>query len=271
MSSQRPGGGVNVRTLLYVQPAPLINLPDGFGVLWSAKSASKAVMFWFLTRLGLLEQALVYPEPGGPKPHNFREDVLSQTADYRRWRKTCDPATLKWLRIIRNPYSRAVSSYRHALSFGYEDNKIKTCLGLSVADRGLSFQEFLDYLLMVDIANCNNHHRQQWHPIESHVTPYKVVNLDKEDLLIALDTFDTEIGLPPVSPETREGMLISWQRESRRHHKRTERVDDCYARVFTRAEAKEALPGYSGFLNAETRSKIERIYVKDFAVYAGYL
>jgi hypothetical protein len=220
----------------------------------------------------MLEQARIYPQPGRPKPHEFRNRVLSESPDYKRWLMTCDPASLKWLRIIRHPYNRTVSSYRHALGKGYEDRKIEKCLRLSIPDRGLSFDEFLDYLLAIDVADCNNHHRQQWHPIEGYVTPYKVVNLDKETLLPALDAFDTEIGLTPVSPETREGMLAEWQRESRRHHKRLETANqDCTEIRFTRADAKGPWPGYEAFLDADARHKIERIYAKDFAAYADFL
>lgn len=267
--------------LLCMQPAPLIDPQAGFGVLWSAKVGSKAILSWFFCRIGQLEEARNYPEPGRPRVHQFRNRVLLESSEYKQWLKTCDPTKLKWLRIIRNPYTRAVSSYRHALGSrsGYEDRKIKEVLNLSVPDRGLSFQEFLDYLLAIDVASCNNHHRQQWHPIEAHVTPHKVVNLDKDSMLPALDAFEKEIGLQPVSPEAREKLLSSWEHEARRHHTRTEEVEDSASIVFTRQEAKprkgqkpeKTLPSYASFLNADTRRKIERIYAKDFDAYGDYL
>ena len=131
-------------TLLLHEPEPLVYPPAGFGVLWSAKSGSKAITYWFLCRQDLLEQAEAYPN----RPRKAVRDMAHQD----EWLASCDPLSLNWLRIIRNPYLRAVSSYRHALRHGYEDKRIERVMKFSIEDSGLSFSEFLDYLLRIDIS-----------------------------------------------------------------------------------------------------------------------
>jgi hypothetical protein len=265
-------GIVTLIELLKHAPEPLINPVEGFGVLWSAKSGSKAAKLWYFARVGLLGEAADYPEPGRPRPHQFQNEVVSNRPFYKEWLEKTDPSRLAWLRVIRDPYNRAISSYRHALRHGYEDSKIRHCLGLKIADRGLSFAEFLEYLLAIDIADCNLHHSQQWHMIEQCVALSKVVNLDKEQLLDALEVFERELGLAQLDPAIRERMLVEWGRDSRRYHKRLEAESGAHAETrFTREEAGDAWPGYEAFLSKDTRRKIERIYTKDFAAYADCL
>ena len=250
------------------EPRPLIHPPAGFGVLWSAKSGSKAITYWFLARQGLLEKADAYAN----KPHRFRSEVVRKMAHHKEWLASCDPRSLNWLRIIRDPYFRAVSSYRHALGHGYEDDQIEKVMSLSIEERGLSFSEFLDYLLRIDITTCNKHHAQQWHPIEEHVTLRKVINLDIESLAEALGAFEGEIGLEPLAPHLRAHMLKEWGHDSKRYQKRLEAESGAHAETrFTREEARGAWPGYEAFLSSDARRKIERIYTKDFAAYADFL
>ncbi len=203
----------SVSELLRHPPEPVINPVEGFGLLWSAKSGSKAAKFWYFARIGLLGEAADYPEPECPRPHQFQYEVVNNRPFYREWLENTDATELAWLRVIRDPYNRAISSYRHALRHGYENSRIKNVLGLKIADRGLSFAEFLDYLLAIDITACNKHHAQQWHPIEQHVALRQVINIDKEQLLDALEAFEKELGLTQLDPDIRERMLEEWGRE----------------------------------------------------------
>ena len=254
--------------LLQENPKPLIYPLEGFGLIWSAKSGSKALMFWFFCRVGLLDAARCYPEPDDPKVHQFRTQMIASDL-YRQWLATCDPKTLKWLRVIRNPYNRAVSSFKQVL-LGYEH--LAEGLRLSIAEQGLSFAEFLDYLLVSDIANSDAHLRQQWHPIEDHVSLYRVINLDKVSLLPALDQFESQLGLTPVKSEAREDLLAEWKRDSSRYQKSLKGSnEDCSVVRFRRRRPSEHFPSYEAFLNPATRRKIERIYAKDFAAYADFL
>ena len=100
----------------------------------------------------------------------------------------------------------------------------------------------------------------------------KVINLDKESLLPALDAFAADIGLPPMKEEMRAIMLADWEHELRRHHKARPVPDAGIANIrFSREQASGSWPDYQAFLTSETREKIERIYAKDFAAYAKFL
>jgi len=250
------------------RPPPLINRTERFGVLWSGKAGSMAVTFWFLARLGLLDAARQY----GRNPHNYRIDVLLKDPTYQAGVAACDPAALRWLRIIRSPYKRAVSSYRHVVRHGFDDAEIEKHLSISIPESGLSFQEFLDYLLAIDVVTCNVHYRQQWHPLEARVVPRRVVNIDEENLLAALDAFESDLGLPPLAPATRATLLAELERESTRHHKPLDMNDSVAETRFRRSDSEGNWPGYEMFLtNEAARRKIERIYAKDFAAYANFL
>jgi hypothetical protein len=257
-----------LKKLLLHEPRPLIHIPEGFGVFWSAKSASKAITYWFLSRQDLIEQAGNFPG----RPHRFRSEVARKMPHHNEWLAACDPLAMDWLRIIRNPYRRAVSSYRHALGHDYEDERLHQVMGISLADRGLAFDEFLDYLLMIDIAACNKHHAQQWHPLEAHVALRRVINLDKEDLLEGLETFEKVIGAKPLSPDAKRRMLEELARDSARYTKPLSCDPGVHvATRFTRAQALGSWPNYDAFLTSDTRRKIEQIYAKDFQAYAAFL
>jgi len=249
------------------RPPPLINRKEGFGVLWSGKAGSMAVTFWFFARLGLLDAARQY----GRNPHNYRIDVLLKDPTYQAGVATCDPAALSWLRIIRSPYNRAVSSYRHVVRHGFDDAGIEMQLGISIPESGLSFQEFLDYLLAIDIVGCNVHYRQQWHPLEARVALRRLVNIDEENLIAALDAFENDLGLPALAPETRAVLLAQLKAESARRHEPVD-TTDCVAETrFRRTDSDGNWPGYDRFLTTGARRKIEQIYAKDFAAYADFL
>jgi hypothetical protein len=259
--------------LLVHEPRPFLHLQEGFGVFWSAKSGSKAVSFWYFARMGLLREALDYSKRGQrPNPIRYYRLVLSENLPHKEWLSTRDPANLAWLRVIRDPYNRAVSSFRHLLRFGYESHRLERLLGLSLAGDGLSFAEFLTYLSMIDIASCNRHHSQQWHPLEEHVTLRKVVNIDKTDLLTELHAFEANIGQCPVESELESQMLQAWTEDSRRYHKRINAEPGVHATTrFKEADAVGAWPNYDAFLNDQTRRQIEEVYAKDFAAYAPFI
>ena len=114
------------------------------------------------------------------------------------------------------------------------------CLRLSIAEQGLSFAEFLDYLLVIDIANCDDHFRQQWHRIEEHVLLHRVINVNKESLLSALDEFERQLALTPVKPKEREDMLSQWRQTSSKYHS-LERPNHDFSAVRFRRRAEGAI------------------------------
>lgn len=246
------------------EPRPLL-LGDGrIGIIWSAKSACTTVLLWYLWHRDLLQAARAYDI----WPHRFRNEVLYSDEIYRGWADQADGDGWTWLRVIRDPYKRAVSSYRHALRHGYEDGNMSRRLQ-QPRDAGYSFDSFLDHLLTIDVATCNLHHRQQLHPAERLIAPSRVVNADKVDLMQSL----MEIGAALAPPrEPVEALHAAVAGIGGWHNTRPSPVDrDVSAVALTRSDAAGEWPDYACFLNNSTRAKIARIYALDLSRYAAFL
>ncbi len=244
------------------QPWLLIYPPGGIGLIWSPKSACTTALLWYLANAGFIEDAAAYD----PWPHNYRMNVLPELDVYKQWRTECDLDKLKWIRVMRDPSFRAVSSYRHALQYGFENTSIQEVLGLSVDGRGFSFSEFLDYLDKIDIATCNPHHAQQWHAAEARLAMTRVVNVDKEPLLEVLCDFSDP------GEQARKVLSAEVARIADLHHAhRVPSESDCSAIIFQASETTGDWPDYEAFLNHNTRNRIERIYRKDFEAYSLYI
>jgi hypothetical protein len=247
------------------EPRPLLFGPGRHGIIWSAKSACTTVLLWYLWQCDLLQAALFFNR----WPHHFR-NMLYRSKTYQAWASEVDPKTWSWLRVIRDPSARAVSSYRHALKFGYADEQMSKILGRAVDHHdGFSFELFLDFLSRINIAMCDIHHRLQFHPIEERAIVTRVINVDREDLVATL----REIDLGPEKPrEPFEALSSAIAQTSDFHHARRLKVDrDHSATRFTRADAWGEWPSAESFLNGTTREKIEAIYAKDFVRYADYI
>ena len=246
------------------EPRPLLLWPAKIGVIWSAKSACTTVLLWYLWHRNLLQVAHAYDS----WPHQFRNRMLYADEAYRTWASQMDVGSWSWLRVIRDPYNRAVSSYRHALANGYESQKMSRRLKRP-PEAGYSFEEFLDYLLRIDITICNLHHKQQCHPLEELVAPSRVINVDKVDLMQSLAEIDAGLATPQEPVEALHAAVAainSW------HHARSSSVDrDVSTVVLTQSDARGEWPPYSCFLNESTRAKIAKVYAVDISRYAAFL
>jgi len=246
------------------EPRPLLLSPAKIGVIWSAKSACTTVLLWYLWHRNLLQVAQAYDS----WPHQFRNRMLYADEAYRTLANQMDVGSWTWLRVIRDPYNRAVSSYRHALVNGYESQKMSRRLKRP-PEAGYSFEEFLDYLLRIDITICNLHHKQQFHPLEELVTPRRVINVDKVDLMQSLAEIDAGLETPQ---EPVEALRAAVAKINGWHKARPSSVDrDVSAIVFTQSDAGGEWPAYSCFLTESTRAKIAKIYAVDISRYAAFL
>jgi hypothetical protein len=166
----------------------------------------------------------------------------------------CDPDALTWIRVIRDPYCRAVSSYRHTLRYG-----------LAKWEHGepFSFVDFLAFLAALDIQTCDLHFRLQRSPEEARVTLSRVINIDKTDLIAELNRF---------GHADQVAMTAEINRISPHHWAQRRKVaEDASSRAFSPPETTVEWPDYEAFFNAETRALVEHIYAKDFEAYAPHL
>ena len=242
---------------------PLIYPPGEIGLIWSAKSACTTSLLWYLAIAGLLEEAIKF----NPWPHRFREDVLSKHPVYKGWIDECDPHALRWIRVIRDPYNRAVSSYRQALRSNSGNAKMENFLGHKLQRLGFSFVEVLEYLSSIDIGKCDGHHREQWSPLERLVTPSRIVNADREPLL------DTLLAIAaPSKKAIRSRLSEEVERIASGHHaRRSNEYGDSASVVFHKSATEGLWPDYDAFVDAKTRPMIRQIYTKDCEAYAAAL
>ena len=244
------------------EPRPLLFPPGAIGLIWSAKSACTTAVLWFFANAGLLEASVGYHS----WPHRYRIRELPKSDMYNRWLADGDPHAIRWVRVIRDPYARAVSSYRHALRHRYADAVIERVLDLRASERGFSFAEYLEFLRRIDIAVCDVHYRRQWHPLEQEASQVRIVNADRVPLLDALCRI--------AEPDPAAAALMHREIARIASFHRAQRVtvdDDCSQTVFRPAAAAGSWPDYRAFLNAATRASIAEIYAKDFEAYADEL
>jgi hypothetical protein len=243
-------------------PRPLISAETGIGLIWSAKSACTTSVIWFFAVSGHLGRATEFD----PWPHEYRDHVLRHSPDYLRSLAAVRRAELRWVRVIRDPYKRAVSSYRHALRHGYADAEIAQRLGRPVDGRGFSFAEFLSYLETLDLTACDPHHLLQRHQLEDWVEPTRVINADKEPLLEAL--------LAVEDPGAAARIKIQEAIAAIPPEHRARRVNghgDYQERIFTRADTAGEWPDYPAFLTPKTTERIAALYRTDLLAYSAYL
>jgi hypothetical protein len=176
------------------------------------------------------------------------------------------------LRIIRDPYGRAVSIYRHALQTHFADSEMEAfSKGRISAEKGYSFQTFLDLLEKIDMRRVDIHFRPQFHPFERERRPETVINITKTDLFTELNAFEERSGYKKTNFED-----LNWLHnlESKRKAKQDPMEgDELDHEVFTRYQVAKLgqFPSYSQLLTPLAKQRIESIYKVDYDAYRDFL
>jgi hypothetical protein len=247
-------------------PKPLIDPAGRFVVYWSPKSACTTTLIWFLHAVGLEDAARAH----GEWPHRFRFEVYYKTDAYERAAQA-GFAGMRRIRVIRDPFDRAVSSFRHAIGTGYADPKISAFLGRRLRKDGkFSFREFLDFLESEKIDKANTHHRQQLQPIERDFPPTDVINITRQDLFTELNRIEREMGLPAT-----DFPALAWLHatESPRRPFVASPGQEPYEMAMSRRSGlgEEPWPPTAELLTDEARRRLAVIYRADLEAYSAYL
>lgn len=250
-----------IRRALDVNPRPLVDPERRLVVVFSPKSACSSVVIWFFNQIGLAAEARAFNN----WPHRYRRTVYYRSDRYRRG-LAGNLASYRVIRVIRDPAARAASSFRHALRV--RTGVLAAFTGEDPAEAGVSFRRYLDYVEALDIRRCNTHDRQQFHPVEHHLAPDRVINISTEDLFAALSEIEREFGLDQT-----DFSRIPWlsEVEDRRTVATTMPGADAYELPLTPRHTFEAWPARSALLTAEARRRIAAIYREDYAAYAPFL
>jgi hypothetical protein len=248
--------------LLTLAPRPLIHPEAKMIVVFSPKSACTTVASWFFHQLGHGRAARDF----SPWPHRYRGQVYYHSLLYRKaLEKNLSNYTL--VRIVRDPFDRAASSYRHALKHGIADPDFAKVMGRSDASKeGFSFAEFLDLLERVDLATCDRHYAQQKHPVEDVKPVDYLINVSTEDLHAGLNAVDLAVGLQPHD----FAATAKFEKARRKRFELHGQADatDAYKTRFDHMQAKEGpWPPYEALLTPPARERLSRIYAVDIAAY----
>jgi hypothetical protein len=252
------------RRLLAKPSRPLIDKDRQFVLGWSPKSACTTLYIWFASIGGFLDEVLAHHW----FPHKHRNEVLLRSAGYREALRAYTP-DFRFIKVIRDPYMRAASIFRHAVGFRFADADLHARFGPGVDSQcGVSFQQFLDLLAGLDMTTANPHYRPQLHPFEQHRRADKIINISRSDLLAEFAVLEKTYGWPPTDFANSE-----WFRkiENTRGETPGQEGEPLDRAMLSHGSHRRAFPGYAQLLTPEARRKIERIYARDFEAYAPYL
>ncbi|MEX2500368.1 MAG: sulfotransferase family 2 domain-containing protein [Wenzhouxiangellaceae bacterium] len=253
------------------RPFPLIDGRNRTVISWAAKSACTHVLIWHLDRLGLLAEANAH----SAWPHNYRIRFYHNSSQYREALERLEsegPEGWTCIKIVRDPARRCISSYRHALHNGYEDQLMAHYLGRQIrhAD-GFSYADFLEYLEMIDLEHCNIHHRLQRHPLDA--VPFgrkRLIHIDQQDLAAALEQIDRAQGIGTNTPGPERELAIT--QAARRHAPETgfEPADpELWKMPLTRTDG-DAWPKSELQTCSEATEWARRIYDRDYAMFEWF-
>lgn len=246
--------------VLNAPPKVLITDQSKLMVIWSAKSGSVYATKWFYFQNHMLKRAL---QKSG-WIHDFRMEY-QKSDNYKKGIKNFknDPTAFKVIKIVREPYTRAVSSFLHLLKFLHFERQYAVDFisnnGKLKTKAQYSFKEFLDILIQNDINNINMHWSSQIHALElNNIVQPNIVKLENSQEEIA--ALEIELNLRKSNFE--------FLTKSKHHIKsKPNFVKENYAYEQLDWSKADTLPNYKSFYNEETKKLVAEIYQKDFERY----
>lgn len=257
----------NSLVLLNTIPKILFDHNKKIVLMWSAKAGCTFVCKWFFAQMNLLDAALYYNK----WVHLFRDEVYYRSESYIKNLPDVLNGEFKVIKVVRNPFARAVSSYITGLAQAVNRDadpahervkkELEAFLKRSLGENeSFSFREYVDYLTSIDILKCDIHHRQQLHPLESEGLLIPSYIVDLEECEETLKKIEIELNLQKTD--------LSLLRKSPHHTKRESRAEFCGDRKF-KWMPQPRLPDYRSFYDKKLIKTITDVYKMDFAAY-GY-
>ncbi len=251
-----------VRNILFEEPIPIIFSEKRIMLLWSAKAGCTFAVKWMFEQMGL----------------NYKDEITTNTNWVQRYRMNsyCNskqhlegvklfvkyPDSFKIIKIVDDPFKRAVRSYIHACIHKYEDTKITSFLQREINfNNRFSFREFTKYLETINITECNVHHRCQIAGLEQqgYSKPPFIVRL--ENSMEEISHLEKLFKLDKVN--------LSPLRVSNHHRpkmKTTEFVGDKVMNEISGVR-NAMIPEYKQFYDEEIINTIFKVYYADFEQY----
>ena len=249
-----------VKKVISTDPIPILYPEKRLILLWNAKSGSTFAIKWMFAQMGLLEKASKYHN----WVHNYRSNVYYKSKDYKAGEQLFlnNLKSFNAIKIVVNPFKRAVDSYIQACIHGYEDKKLSVFLKRNINPKiRFSFREFADYLSSIDITGCDIHHKMQTSELErkDYLRSLKIIHL--EDSMQEIPLFEKIHNLKKID--------LSVLRKSPHHrpkYKTSEFMGDVVMNKIYKVR-KPTLPEYQQFYDEEIIEIIKNVYQEDFERY----
>ena len=218
---------------------------------WSGKAGCTVGAMMFFRHMGILEEARTYH----PWIHQFRKEVF-----YERF-----PATVQDLlsrkntlfKIVRNPFTRVISSLRNKVRVPGKNRKIFETLGLESIDT-ITFRQFVTFLESTDLRiKCDVHYREQ-------VQDYELLKL-RHPIVCQLESLTDDI----AALNRRFGFDFDLAGLSSEHHAEKNPEWAGFAGDQPWQSFTDGLPDYRFFYDPDLRKRVAQLYRRDLEAY-GY-
>ena len=258
----------NLAKKILLNPKPLFHPDLPIVIYWSAKSGCSTITKWFFAQLDLLEEAYKYSN----WIHNYRYEVFQEKQEYDTLliKKIYNREVLI-VKVVRNPFSRAVSSYFAVNTFFYNNRNFdkfqneerkKIFIYLSKKNSQLSaftFREFITYLQAKKRKNI--HFLPQTHPSEDS----KLVKIDR---LIKLENLQEDL----IDIQNQLSFKkVDFDKIFKSHHHvkyKDNNNEFCGDYLFPYKRSKDyIIPKYQNFYDQKLQDSVYELYLKDFQRY----
>ena len=247
---------------------PLYDRHRKLALLISAKSACTTAVKWFFHHTGHLQAA----EQFDRWIHQYRLRVYYKSDDYQQHLSELLRKKYTIVKVVRNPYDRAVSSFIHGMKHNLESHQMRRALSSKRLVRSTffakkhppgryTFREFIHYLEQFGVDEGNVHFRTQWHPLERYVAVNHLIRMT--NLASGFREVENRLGLAPTDMNRFSNSVHHTHRSTQHDLHAMDKRFDLYRRNDT------VVPAFSDFYDAELAAKVAKLYEIDFRTY-GY-
>lgn len=255
-----------IKNLIKFRP-PLYNEKLPIILFWNEKSGCTSFSKWFFFQIGLLEKALEH----NPFIHLYRAQVYCNSTIYLGEMETAILSSKKDIvKLVRNPYTRAVSSFLHILHYGTPNNSHNAKFFQEFTRiikmnnfKGISFKQFLYALKKVgcDILSIDGHIAQQYIEGEEHLVKQYIYLEDLEKHIFYIEDYynllTSPIDLLVQSPHHKSSLI-----------KNEDSLEKYSEKILSKDIISNShLPSYEKFYDEETIDLCTELFKQDLKFY----
>lgn len=240
---------------LLKQGRHLISLEKNILFGFTPKAGCTGISKLFFNHIGEIEKAL----STGGLTHQYR---IKYTKVNPISFKNFNSNKIIKLKFVRNPYTRAVSSFFHAIKNKVYREEINEFLGIENIQKA-TFFGFLKFLKTKNLNQGDPHLGMQFLPGENHLFSYnEVIKIEElEERLREINSkYKIKIILPPNFKKSNHHLKKLASKE-------IFAGDLPYSHFLNKENKKLEIPNYKCFYNDDIKTQIEQLYKLDIEAY----